>query len=177
MTKLPLFTPIYGIRPARGRAQEIIAPPYDVLNSEEARELAKGNPLSFLHVSKAEIDLPPGADARSEAVYKKAAGNFRKMLKQGLLVREKKPCFYVYRLQLGAHIQTGLVVGACLNDYDANRIRKHEFTLPVKENDRVSQIKYVKAQTGPCLIAYRQIPEADAIIKKTVKSAPEFSAT
>ena len=176
MTKLPLFTPIYGIRPARGRAQEIIAPPYDVLNSEEARELAKGNPLSFLHVSKAEIDLPPGADARSEAVYKKAAGNFRKMLKQGLLVREKKPCFYVYRLQLGAHIQTGLVVGACLNDYDANRIRKHEFTLPVKENDRVSQIKYVKAQTGPCLIAYRQIPEADAIIKKTVKSAPEFSA-
>ncbi len=177
MAKLPLFTPIYGIRPAKGKAQEIIAPPYDVLDSEEAREFAKGKPLSFLHVSKAEIDLPPGTDVHSEAVYKKAAENFQKMLAEGLLVREKKPCFYVYRLQMGAHIQTGLVVGACVDDYDANRIRKHEFTRPVKEDDRVNQIKYVKAQTGPGLIAYKQVPEADAIIKKTVLSAPEFSAT
>ena len=177
MAKLPLFTPIYGIRPAKGKAQEIIAPPYDVMDSEEAREFAKGKPLSFLHVSKAEIDLPPGTDVHSEAVYKKAAENFQKMLAEGLLVREKKPCFYVYRLQMGRHIQTGLVVGACVDDYDANRIRKHEFTRPVKEDDRVNQIKYVKAQTGPGLIAYKQVPEADAIIKKTVLNAPEFSAT
>ena len=177
MEKLPLFTPIYGIRPAKGKAQEIIAPPYDVLDSDEAREFAKGKPLSFLHVSKAEIDLPPGTDVHAEAVYKKAAENFQKMLDQGILIREKKPSFYVYRLQMGTHVQTGLVVGACVDDYDANRIRKHEFTRPVKEDDRVNQIKYVKAQTGPGLIAYKQIPEVDAIIQRTVKAQPEFSAT
>jgi uncharacterized protein (DUF1015 family) len=176
MAKLPLFTPIYGIRPAKGKAQEIIAPPYDVLDSDEAREFAKNKPLSFLHVSKAEIDLPPGTDVHSEAVYRKAAENFKGMLEAGVLVREKKPCFYVYRLQMGAHIQTGLVVGACVDDYDANRIRKHEFTRPVKEDDRVNQIKYVKAQTGPGLIAYKQIFEVDAIIKKTAGKEPEFSA-
>ena len=177
MAKLPLFSPIYGIRPARGKAQEIIAPPYDVMDSEEAREMAKGKPNSFLHVSKAEIDLPPGTDVHDESVYKKAAENFNKMLEQGLLMREGKPCFYVYRLQMGTHVQTGLMVGACVDDYDAGRIRRHEFTRPVKEDDRVNQIKYVKAQTGPGIIGYKQIPEIDAVIKKTVKNAPEFSAT
>ncbi len=176
MAKLPLFNPIYGIRPADGRAQEVIAPPYDVLDSKEAAELAKGKPLSFLHVSKAEIDLPAGTDVYSEAVYKKAAENFEKMLRDGILVREKKPCFYVYRLKMGDHVQTGLVVGACVDDYDANRIRKHEFTRPVKENDRVNQIKFVKAQTGPGLIAYKQIPEVDAIIKRVSAGKPLFSA-
>ncbi|MFA6093722.1 MAG: DUF1015 domain-containing protein [Elusimicrobiota bacterium] len=177
MKKLPLFSPIYGIRPAKGRAQDVIAPPYDVLDSKEARELAKGKPLSFLHVSKAEIDLPEGTDVYSEAVYKKAAENFQKLLAQGILVREKKPCFYVYRLQMGSHVQTGLVVGACVDDYDTNRIRKHEFTRHVKEDDRVNQIKFVQAQTGPGLIAYKQIPEVAAILQKKTKEAPEFSAS
>jgi len=156
-------------------AQDVIAPPYDVLDSKEARALAAGKPLSFLHVSKAEIDLPEGTDVYSEAVYKKAAENFEKMLKDGILIRENKPCFYVYRLKMGAHVQTGLVVGACVDDYDSNRIRKHEFTRPVKEDDRVNQIKFVKAQTGPGLIAYKQIPEVDAIIRKKVREIPEFS--
>jgi len=177
MAKLPLFSPIFGIRPAAGRAQEIIAPPYDVMDSEEAREMAKGKPNSFLHVSKAEIDLPPGTDVHDESVYKKAAENFEGMLKSGLLIREGKPCFYAYRLQMGSHIQTGLMVGACVEDYDNNRIRKHEFTRPVKEDDRVNQIKYVKAQTGPGIIAYKQVPEIDAVIKKNVKKEPLFSAT
>jgi len=175
MPKLPLFSPIFGIRPANGKAQEVVAPPYDVLDSSEARELAKGKPWSFLHVSKAEIDFPKDVDVYSDAVYRKAGENFRKMLDAGILVREKKPCFYVYRLQMGAHAQTGLVVGACIEDYDANRIRKHEFTRPVKEEDRAKQIRFVGAQTGPGLIAYKQIPEVDAIIKKTVAHKPEFS--
>ncbi|PIS48028.1 MAG: DUF1015 domain-containing protein [Elusimicrobia bacterium CG08_land_8_20_14_0_20_51_18] len=175
MNKLPLFNPIYGIRPVKNKAQEVVAPPYDVLDSNEAREMAKGRPLSFLHVSKAEIDLPEGTDVHSETVYKKAAENFEKMLGEGVLVRESKPCFYVYRMQMGDHTQTGLMVGACVDDYDANRIKKHEFTRPVKEDDRVNQIKFVKAQTGPALLAYKQIPEVDAIIKKTVKKEPEFS--
>jgi len=177
MAKLPLFSPIYGIRPAPGKAQEIIAPPYDVMDSDEAREMAKGKPNSFLHVSKAEIDLPPGTDVHDEKVYLKAAENFGHMLKQGLLIREGKPCFYAYRLQMGTHIQTGLMVGACVEDYDNNRIRKHEFTRPVKEDDRVNQIKYVKAQTGPGIIAFKPIPEIDAVIKKNVKKDPLFSAT
>jgi uncharacterized protein (DUF1015 family) len=177
MAKLPLFSPIFGIRPAPGKAAEIIAPPYDVMDSEEAREMAKGKPNSFLHVSKAEIDLPPGTDVHDEKVYLKAAENFEKMLKSGLLLRESKPCFYAYRLQMGAHIQTGLMVGACVEDYDAGRIRKHEFTRPVKEDDRVNQIKFVKAQTGPGIIAYKQVPEIDAVIKKIVKGEPLFSAT
>lgn len=175
MAKLPLFNPIYGIRPAKGKAQDVVAPPYDVLDSKEAREMAKGKPLSFLHVSKAEIDLPAGTDVYSDAVYQKAADNFNKMLKDGILVREQKPCFYVYRLKMGSHVQTGLVVGACVEDYDANRIRKHEFTRPVKENDRVNQIKFVKAQTGPGLIAYKQIPEVDAIIKRVSAGEALFS--
>ena len=175
MNKLPLFNPIYGIRPATGKAQDVIAPPYDVLDSKGARAMALGKPLSFLHVSKAEIDLPEGTDVYLETVYEKAAENFQKMLDSGVLIREKKPCFYVYRLKMGAHIQTGLVVGACVEDYDANRIRKHEFTRPVKEDDRVNQIKFVKAQTGPGLIAYKQIPEVDAIIKKKAHEIPEFS--
>ena len=112
MAKLPLFSPIYGIRPAKGRAQEVVAPPYDVLNSEEAREMARGKPWSFLHVSKAEIDFPKGVDVYSDEVYRKAGDNFKKMMDAGVLVREKKPCFYVYRMQMGAHVQTGLVVGA-----------------------------------------------------------------
>lgn len=176
MAKLPLFTPIYGIRPAPEKAQEVIAPPYDVLNSEEAREMAKGKPNSFLHVSKAEIDLPEGTNVYSEEVYKKAGENFRRMLKEGLLIRDTKKMFYVYRLKMGDHVQTGLVVGACVEDYDANRIRKHEFTRVDKEDDRVNQIKFVEAQTGPGLIAYKQIPAVDAIIKKTVQNKPEFSA-
>ena len=175
MKKLPLFSPIYGIRPAKGKAQDVVAPPYDVLNSKEARDLAEGHPLSFLHISKSEIDLPEGTDVYSDAVYKKAGENFKKLLDEGVLIREKKPCYYVYRLKLGAHVQTGLVVGACLEDYDANRIRKHEFTRPVKEEDRAKQIRFVGAQTGPGLIAYKQIPEVDAIIKKKVHEAPEFS--
>ncbi len=178
MAKLPLFSPIYGIRPATpARAQEIIAPPYDVLDSDEARELAKDKPNSFLHVSKAEIDLPPDTDHYSEAVYKKAAENFERMLKDGLLVREGKPSFYVYRLKMGEHVQTGLMVGACVDDYDAGRIRRHEFTRPVKEDDRVNQIRHVKAQTGPGIIAFKPIPEIDAVIKKNVKKDPLFSAT
>lgn len=176
MKKLPLFTPIRGIRPAPGKAQDVIAPPYDVLDSEEARALARGKPLSFLHVSKAEIDLPPGTDVHAPAVYEKAAQNFRRMLDEGILVQDSKPCFYVYRLQMGEHVQTGVVVGASVDDYDAGRIRRHEFTRPVKEDDRVNQIKYVRAQTGPGLIAYKQIPAADAVIRRVAAGRPAFSA-
>ncbi|MBU2530195.1 MAG: DUF1015 domain-containing protein [Elusimicrobia bacterium] len=169
-----LFNPIFGIRPAKGRAQDVVAPPYDVLNSAEAKELVKGKPWSFLHVSKPEVDFPDGVDVYSDEVYQKAADNFNKMLDEGLLVREEKPCFYAYRLKMDNHVQTGLVIGAGIEDYDVNRIKKHEFTRPVKEEDRAKQIRFVNAQTGPGIIAYKQIAEVDEIIKRKTKEEPEF---
>ena len=175
MMKGHLFNPIYGIIPGPDKAQEVVAPPYDVIDSDEARELAKGKPYSFLHISKAEIDLPPGTDIYSEEVYKKAQENFKKMMDDGILVREEKPVFYVYRMKMGKHTQTGIVVGASVVDYDNGRIRKHELTRPVKEDDRVKQILYVGAQTGPALIAYKKIKKVDSILKKYTKKKPLFS--
>ena len=174
LVKIPLFRPFTAIRPIPEKAGEIIAPPYDVLNTEEAKVKAKGKPLSFLHVSKPEIDLPDGIDAYAPEVYAKAKENFQKMLNAGVLKRDAKACYYVYRATMGSHIQTGLVVAASCADYDINRIRKHEFTRPVKEDDRVRQIEAVEAQTGPALLAYRQIKAVADIIAETVKKAPEY---
>ncbi|MGB5439679.1 MAG: DUF1015 domain-containing protein, partial [Gammaproteobacteria bacterium] len=129
---MTLIRPFAGLRPAAGRAEEVIAPPYDVLNSDEARLRAAGRPWSFLHISKAEIDLPEGTDPHADEVYAKAAENLQQMLQAGVLVRDEKPLYYVYRLVMGGHSQTGLVAVASVADYNTNRIRKHEFTRPDK---------------------------------------------
>lgn len=170
---MPLIRPFAGLRPAAGRAEEVLAPPYDVLNSDEARQRVIGRPLSFLHISKAEIDLPEGTDPYDLAVYEKAAENLRAMIAQGVLVRDEQPCYYVYRLTMGDHVQTGLVAVASVADYDKNRIRKHEFTRPAKEDDRVRQIEALNAQTGPVLLAYRSQADIDHLIDAVTKSAPE----
>ncbi len=159
-----LIKPFRGLRPAPGRAGEIAAPPYDVLSSEEARVRVDGKPWSFLHISKPEIDLPADTDPYAPAVYAKAAENLAKMLEAGLLLRDDAPCYYAYRLTMNGHVQTGLVAAASVADYDTNRIRKHEFTRPDKEDDRVRQIEALNAQTGPVLLAYPQSAEADALI-------------
>src|SRR5499426_3364675 len=156
-----MIKPFRALRPAAGRAAEILAPPYDVPSSAEARERAKGKPLSFLHVSKPEIDLDPAIDPYDKAVYAKAAENFGRMIKEGLLIREAKPCLYVYRLTRQGHTQTGLAGVASLADYATNRIRRHEFTTPVKEDDRVRQIEAVNAETGPVMMAYSAAPAID----------------
>src|SRR5262245_18684233 len=151
---MPLIRPFAGLRPAPGRAAEVIAPPYDVLSSSEARTRADGKPWSFLHISKPEIDLPAGTDPYSPAVYAKAAENLAHMTRQGVLVRDPAPCYYVYRLVMGKHAQTGLVAAASVAEYDVNRIRKHEHTQIDKENDRVRQIEALNAHTGPVMSAY-----------------------
>ncbi|HHB12510.1 MAG TPA: DUF1015 domain-containing protein [Chromatiales bacterium] len=161
---MSLIRPFRGLRPAPGRAEEVLAPPYDVLNTEEARQQAQGRPWSFLHVSKPEIDLPPGTDPYSDAVYAKAAENMRRMIESGVLVRDPAPWLYVYRLEMDGHVQTGIVAVASVQAYDRNRIRKHEFTRPVKEDDRVRQIEAVNAQTGPVLLAYPDHSEVDAML-------------
>ena len=172
-----LISPFKGLRPAPGRAAEVIAPPYDVLNSAEARERAAGKPWSFLHVSKPEIDLPEDTDPYSPIVYAKAAENLARTIDAGLLVRDAQPCYYAYRLIMNGHSQTGLVAGASVADYDTNRIRKHEFTRPVKEDDRVRQIDAVNAQTGPVLLAYPDTPAVDAILAAASQAEPALDVT
>lgn len=175
---LPLFRPFPGLRPAPQLASQVAAPPYDVLNSEEARELAKGKPHSFLHISKPEIDLPEGTDVYAPEVYAKGAENLRKMIEAGVIKRDPKPCYYIYRLRMGDHAQTGIVAAASVAAYDVNRIRKHEFTRPDKEDDRVRQIDAVNAQTGPVLLAHRPIKEvADIVARVTAQPAAyDFAA-
>ena len=162
-----------ALRPAPGRAPEVIAPPYDVLNTEEARVLAEGRPWSFLHISKPEIDLPPGTDPYAPQVYAKAAENLKKMLDAGVLKQDDQACYYAYRLIMGEHVQVGLVAAASVADYDTNRIRKHEFTRPDKEDDRVRQVDALNAQTGPVLLAYPHQPEVDSILAAATQQAPE----
>jgi len=163
---LHLIRPFAGLRPAPAYAAAVAAPPYDVLSTDEARVRAAGKPWSFLHISKPEIDLPPGTDPHALRVYAKAAENLQRMLREGVLARDPQPCYYVYRLTMGEHVQTGLVAAASLADYATNRIRKHELTRPDKEDDRVRQIEALDAQTGPVLLAYPQAPEVDAALQQ-----------
>ena len=165
---MPLIRPFAGLRPVPERAHEVVAPPYDVLNSAEARQRAAGRPWSFLHISKAEIDLPEDTDPYAAAVYAKAAENLHKMISAGVLKRDSDPCYYVYRLRMGEHVQTGLVAAASVADYDSNRIRKHEFTRPAKEDDRVRQIE---------ALTYRSDPVVDKLIDALTAEAPEYDLT
>ena len=174
---MPLINPFRALRPAPGRAAEVLAPPYDVLSSAEARERAKGKPFSFLHVSKAEIDLPLSTDPYDRAVYAKAADNLRRMIEAGMLVRDDQPCYYVYRLTWRGHVETGLAAVASLADYAANRIRKHELTTPAKEDDRVRQIEAVNAQTGPVMLAYPTAPQIDAVLAQAAAGAAAVDVT
>lgn len=171
---MPLIRPFAGLRPQPARAQDVVAPPYDVLNTEEARLCARGRPWSFLHISKPEIDLPADTDPYSDAVYAKGRENFQRMLDSGVLVRDPAPCYYLYRLVMGNHTQTGIVAAASVPDYVSNRIRKHEFTRPDKEDDRVRQIDALNAQTGPVFLTYRRSGEVDAIVAKVTAGAPDI---
>ena len=170
-----LFRPFKAVRPVPALAAQVVAPPYDVLDSAEARVKAQGKPYSFLHVSKAEIDLPETVSPYDDAVYAKSAENYRALLEKGVLKRDEKPCYYVYRAQMGDHVQTGLAVAASVDAYDAGRIRRHELTRVDKENDRVRQIRALNAQTGPALLAYKQIQKVQEIIDKTVKKTPAYA--
>jgi uncharacterized protein (DUF1015 family) len=174
---MSLIQPFRGLRPAPGRAAEVAAPPYDVLSTEEARVRAAGKPWSFLHISKPEIDLPPGTDLHAPEVYAKAAENLQRMLVQKVLERDAKPCYYAYRLVMDGVAQTGVVVAASVADYDTNRIRKHEFTRPDKEDDRVRQIEALNAQTGPVLLAYPDAPAVDALLAQVTGGPPIADVT
>jgi uncharacterized protein (DUF1015 family) len=161
-----LIQPFRALRPAPGRAAEVLAPPYDVLSSAEARDRAKGKPWSFLHI-----------DPHDRAVYAKAAENLDRMISSGILKRDDKPCYYVYRLTWRDRTQTGLAAVASVADYTINRIRKHELTTPVKEDDRVRQIEAVDAQTGPVMIGYPAAPQIDAMLARAATRNAEVDVT
>jgi len=174
---MTLIRPFTGLRPATGRADDVAAPPYDVLNTEEARVRAKDRPWSFLHISRPEIDLPAGTDQFTAEVYAKGKENFDHMLAEGVLVRDENPAYYFYRLVMGGHVQTGLVAAASVADYDTNRIRKHEFTRPDKEDDRVRQIDTLNAQTGPVFLTYRHSGVIDRLAEKYKALEPDVDIT
>jgi uncharacterized protein (DUF1015 family) len=174
---LTLIKSFRALRPAPGRAGEVLAPPYDVLSSAEARERVEGKPWSFLHVSKAEIDLPPAIDLYDAAVYAKAAENLQRMIGAGVLRRDDKPCYYVYRLTWRGHVETGFAAVASVAAYASNRIRKHELTTVAKEDDRVRQIEAVNAQTGPVMLAYPTAPEIDAMLARAAAGEPAVDVT
>ncbi len=174
---MTLIRPFRALRPAPGRAGDVLAPPYDVLSAAEARSRANGKPWSFLHISKPEIDLDPATDPYDKAVYAKAAQNLNRMVADGVLRRDSKPCYYVYRLTWRDRIQTGLAAIASLEAYAVNRIRKHELTTPTKEDDRVRQIEAINAQTGPVMSGYPDAPAIDAILAQAASGKPEVDVT
>ena len=168
---MSLIQPFRGLRPAAGRAGDVAAPPYDVVDRSEAKALAHGRPWSFLHISRPEIDLADDVDAYDPAVYTQGRQNLDRMISEGILMRDEVPCYYAYRLTMGEHRQTGLVAGASIEAYDRNRIRKHEFTRPVKEDDRVRQIDALNTQTGPVFLVYPANAVVDGILRE-VSTAP-----
>jgi uncharacterized protein (DUF1015 family) len=169
--------PFRALRPSAASAERVAAVPYDVVNVEEARVLAQGNPLSFLHVSRAEIDLPPDTPPYSDAVYAKAASNFAALQRDAPLVVEDAPSLYVYRLQAGRHQQTGVAGCYSLEEYDRDVIKKHEKTRPDKEDDRTRHMVELRAQTGPVFLTYRATDKIDALVERVVSARPLFDFT
>lgn len=171
--------PFKALRPAAGKAAQVASRPYDVLNSAEARRETAGNPDSFLHITKSEIDLPETIDIHTQEVYDKAKANLAAFIGRGVLVRDTAPCYYIYTLVMNGRSQTGLVCCSSIDDYENDRIKKHEFTRPEKEQDRINHIKTTGAQTGNVFLAYRNVPAIDAVIeawKKEHAALYDFTA-
>jgi uncharacterized protein (DUF1015 family) len=165
--------PFRALRPQPSRAALVAAVPYDVVSTDEARALAEGNPLSFLRVSRAELELPPGTDPYSGAVYERAAGNFE-TLKKTALVLEEEASLYCYRLRMGAHEQTGVAACYAIDEYDRDIIRKHERTRRDKEDDRTRHMLALGAQTGPVFLTYRAAADVDRIAARVTAGDPLY---
>jgi uncharacterized protein (DUF1015 family) len=170
--------PFAALRPKPELAAQICELPYDVMSSDEARQVAAGNPLSFLHVSKPEIDLPTGTDPYAPEVYAKGKENFDRLITQGALRRDGPPSFYLYRQVMGQHSQVGLVAAASCEEYLHGVIKKHELTRPDKEDDRVRHIEALNAQTGPVFLTYRAVAALDEFVAQRIagKSDVDFTA-
>ncbi len=174
---MPLIRPFAGLRPRAEFAAQVVAPPYDVVTTDEARERAADKPWSFLHISRPEIDLPRGTDPYDPAVYRRGRENFDRQIAAGVLGRDPGPCYYLYRLVMESHTQTGLVAVASVAAYESQRIRRHEYTRPDKEDDRVRQIEALNAQTGPVFLTYRRAASVDRIVDDVTRLSPDVDVT
>ena len=174
---MSVIRPFKAVRPTQDKASLIAAVPYDVLNSSEARELTKNNPYSFLHVDKSEIDLPEGTNLYDEAVYLKANENLYKLMTEGHLIQDDKPCLYLYQQIMGNHAQVGVVCCASVAEYENNLIKKHEHTRAEKEADRIKHVDTTNAQTGPIFLTYRHKTEIENKMNEIMKRKPLYDFT
>lgn len=174
---MALIKPFAALRPRPDWAENICELPYDVMSSAEAREIAKDNPRSFLHVSKPEIDLPPSVDIYDAQVYAKGRENFQRLIAEGALRQDAAPYYYFYRQIMGQHAQTGLVAAASCEEYRRGIIKKHEFTRPDKEDDRVRHIETLNSQTGPVFLVYKAVQAVDDFAKKFTAGKPDTDFT
>ena len=174
---MAVIRPFRALRPRPEQAQIVASVPYDVVNTEEARALANSNPLSFLHVSRPEIDLPPSTNLYSDAVYRKAVENFERLIASCPFEQEAKPSLYLYRLIMGDHQQIGIATVCSIDEYDNGTIRKHERTRRDKEDDRTRHMLMLRAQTGPVFLTYRRRPEIDEQVSAATTAAPLFDFT
>ncbi len=166
-----------GLRPTPESVSRVVSLPYDVVSTEEARQLAADNPLSMLHVVRAEIDFPEGTDPYSDAVYAKAVVNFQNLQQEGHLIRESSPCMYVYQQEWGDHVQQGIVALSHVDDYDHGRIKKHEKTRVAKENDRTRLTSEMNANAGPVFLTYREVPELTSLMRDASALNPLYDLT
>lgn len=175
---MSIVKPFKAFRPIKAKAAKIASPPYDVLNSDEARKIAKKNEITFLHINKPEIDLPPETDIHAPQVYQKGAQNLQDYIHKGLLRQDEKECFYIYRQIMGEHQQYGLVALASVDEYDNDLIKKHEFTRPEKEDDRVAHMDHLNAQVGPVFLTYKSQDPMNKIVARltSAKAEVDFKA-
>ncbi|MDP2877274.1 MAG: DUF1015 domain-containing protein, partial [Holophaga sp.] len=166
--------PFRAYRPKAELAAQVASVPYDVINTKEARALAAGNPYSFLHVGRPEIDLPEGIDEHADSVYAKGVENLKKFIADGTLYNEDKPCLYVYQQRMGDHVQAGLVCLCSVKEYEDNFIKKHEYTRRDKEDDRTQHITEQNANAEPVFLTYRAVPYIDHVVDNVRKGKPDY---
>ena len=171
---MSLVRPFRALRPVRDSAPAVSSVPYDVVSTEEARQLTAGNPLSFLRVTRSEVDLPPGTDPYSPQVYDKARENLAWLRVRAPLVEEEEPCLYFYRLRMGGHEQTGVAGCFSIDEYDRDLIKKHERTRRDKEDDRTRHIVALRAQTGVVFLTYRAVEPVDRLCRGITADAPTY---
>ena len=170
--------PFRGVRPLEKLVEKIASPPYDVINSVEARRMVSGNEYSFLHITKPEVDLPVDTDLYDDAVYEKAAENLQRFMDKGWLKKDASPCYYIYRQEMGGHVQTGLVTAASVDDYENDIIKKHEFTRQDKEDDRTRHVYTLNANTGPVFLTYTARKSLDSFVSRYAEEhAPVYDFT
>ena len=174
---MKLIKPFRALRPTRELASQVASPPYDVVNRAEAKKIARGNPYSFLHINKPDIDVGEGVDAHDPLVYQTGRGNLDEFINSGILVKDESDSYYLYRQIMDGHAQVGLVAVASCDEYDAGIVKKHELTRPAKEDDRVRHIEALNSQTGPVFLTYRAVPEMDAFMDRIIASDPAIDFT